>query len=98
MLFRSQPVNQIQEESPILIFFLPGLIDWLLKVNIQVLNIAAFTGLIIGSAANDIIAMNINMQRNETDKGEKGNISIRGCILMVTGTLKKSMPNKESNP
>ena len=29
------------------------------------------------------------------DKGAKGNISIKGCIVMVTRTLKKRMPNKK---
>jgi len=39
-----------------------------------------------------------NMQRNETGKGAKRNMPIKGCILMVTGTLKKRMLNKKVIP
>jgi len=39
--------------------------------------------------------MKINMQRDETDKDEKGNISIKCSILTITGILKKSTPDKK---
>jgi len=42
--------------------------------------------------------MKIKMQKNEMDKGARGNIPIKGCILIIVGSLKESMPNKRSKP
>ena len=69
--------------SLILIFFLLGLIYQLLKVNIRVLGITTFIGLIVGSASNHLIATKINMQKNEMDESARESISIKRVVYLI---------------
>jgi len=70
----------------------------LLKINIRVLGITTFTGLIVGSALNHLIATKINMQKNEMDESARGNVSTKGCIFIIAGTFKEKVcPIKEAD-